>query len=1037
MAGYTSTPRQYGEYIQPYNIDMIAKGLSYKETRHEAADNQLRERINQIGSLDILKDEDKSYLLSRLTSMVGDVNNVGALDLSDAGIVKNLDSHIQNSIDDNVLNAFQSTKQIRAFQESLQEIQKNNKELFNPLNVAYAMRPVQKYLQSGKVGENISDYGSLIYTPYTDIEGEISKQMDDYVKNMKDGKIKIVSEDGKSVYEKDVRGMDLSEIKNLVGSMVSSKYEQQATINAWQRYGRYSQEGLLRYKSDVADYINVKKNDYNTAITNLELQSTSVKDKGQDHSSIDAQIKNLKLEMDGLDSQAANMLRNPEAAGGLLEREGIVTRLTTRYNPLLKKLDDSFVGKNEVYYAEMENQFKQLDSEIKLEKLELDRQKNAREAEEFRLKASGQWRGGSGSSDGSSGNGGSNDKFNGIGVGTLETDVAQERDWEQETIDFISEKNKTVQDMTKQTYDYVVRESQAGNASATALLKDYNLKRKGKHSGAIFRQVYNAQASNLGLNLVEDSNGNQLFTMGDLSAEVEEYNTVASRYKSTKDNVLGSMYNSKVNESDFYKNIADEDSLMVATPTGLVNLKQLVIQRGVMDSNGNKIKNITDDAMINNTIKANLILGKMSPVGGSSGSLQQSFQRAVSSKDAYDLGTIYKENIQTLIKDGKVDMRELQRKAPRTYQALVNYETVSPNGDGLIASSDSFVGRFLSPNRRLLQDSVFRNISNEGMLSNDTLKEKYNQDLMAGLQGVGVDNAIVMTNPKNADFQRFAQQIAAFGRPGDNASQQLLDNITTDSIKEIKYRVRQENGEMRVQFKIEVPKQGITTHEVFLNVNDLQRNAPEFMSGLTFQQDSFYYSRKGMGKKAVKTSADGISFVNPNANFVYNSKLQTNLQNEFGSLPFYEAIVSGINKDDTRRFLSNQFKYQGNQVLYKDIISNTSLNAQQKQEAIKAQERNYLSVVDNILANASNYIMDAKFINDNQYALELKDKSGRTIAGMVQNGDNLKPLKKLFDNYESSAFTMFVSGLIEQEKLNIANGASDFSTSFKTLTGLK
>lgn len=107
MAGYTSTPRQYGEYLQPYNIDMLAKGLSYKENRYEAADAQLRERINQIGSLDIIKDQDKSYLLSRLTAMVGDVNNLGELDLSDAGIVKNLDSHIESSIDDNVLNAFQ------------------------------------------------------------------------------------------------------------------------------------------------------------------------------------------------------------------------------------------------------------------------------------------------------------------------------------------------------------------------------------------------------------------------------------------------------------------------------------------------------------------------------------------------------------------------------------------------------------------------------------------------------------------------------------------------------------------------------------------------------------------------------------------------------------------------------------------------------------------------------------------------------------------------------------------------------------------
>ena len=55
MAGYTSTPRQYGEYIQPYNIDLIAKALSYKQNKYDAADAQIREKINQIGSLDIIK----------------------------------------------------------------------------------------------------------------------------------------------------------------------------------------------------------------------------------------------------------------------------------------------------------------------------------------------------------------------------------------------------------------------------------------------------------------------------------------------------------------------------------------------------------------------------------------------------------------------------------------------------------------------------------------------------------------------------------------------------------------------------------------------------------------------------------------------------------------------------------------------------------------------------------------------------------------------------------------------------------------------
>lgn len=1040
MAGYTSTARQYGEYLQPFNIDLIAKGLSYKDTRYEAADAQIRQKINEIGALDIIKDEDKSYLLSRLNTMVGNVNNVGALDLSDAGIVKNLDNHIAQSVDDKVLNAYQSTKQIRAFQENIQEIQKKQKEIFNPLNVAYAMQPVQKYLASDKVGENVSDFGALIYTPYTDIEGEIGKEMDSYVKNMKDGKIKRVSEDGRSVYEVDVRGMDPYEIKNLIGSMVSSKYNQQAAINSWARYDRYSPEGVRKYQADVDRFVNVKKNDYDATITKLELDANSVKDKGQDPSSLENQIKNLRLERDSLSARREAMLQDPQSNGASIEREGIITNLTTRFSPLLAALPDSFVGKNEVYYAEQEHQFDQLKYEIDLQKLELDKEKNKRENEEFRLKASGQWRGGKGGSDGSDGNGGSSTKYDGIGIGTLPTEVASKRDWERETIDLISEKDSVVQSMTKQTFDYVNRLAKSGNSGANALLKDYNLKRKGKHSGALFRQVYNAQASNLGLNLVEDANGNQLFTVGDLSAEVEEYNTVAEKYKTTKDSILGNIFNNKVNGKEFYKNIADEKDLMVSTPNGLVNLKNLAVQRGVMDANGNKLKNITDDPMINNTIKANLILGniKMSSEGNrvsGTGDLRDSPSRIISKRDAQELGSIYRENVRDLVSpEGVVSMSVLAKRAPNTYRAIVNYE--KPSSALSLGNYNSGVSKYFGSNNRLIQDSVFRSISKEGLLDNKVVREKYMQDLEANLQGVGVDNAIVMSNPKDTNYQKFAQQISAFGRPGDNTSQDLLESLSPDDIKEIKYRIRENNGEMRVQFKAKIGKE-VSSHEVFLNLKDLQRNAPEFMGALDFQEKNFYYSRKGIGNKAVSSSSDGISFVNPNADFVYNSKLQTNLQNEFGGLPFYEAVVSGINKDDTRRYLHNQFKYEnGNTAFYKDILTNSSLNSQQKQEAIKQKQQQFLGVVDNMINNAKNYVLDAKFINDNQYALQLKDKSGRSIAGIVQNGDNLKPLKKLFDNYESSAYTMFVTGLIEQEKSNMAQGASDFSSSFKKLTGL-
>ena len=1037
MAGYTSTERKYGEYIQPYNIDLIAKSLSYKEGKYEEADAEIRKDINDIGSLDILKPQDKSYLLSRLTSMVGNVNNVGTLDLADSGVVKNLDNYISQSIDDKVMNAYHSTKQIRSFNARMRDIEKNQKEIYNVRNEDFAMNPVRAYMASDKVGDELSNYGSLVYTPYKDIEGETNAQMMDIVKNMKDGKIRVTSPDGKSVYERDVRGMTDPEIRELVGTVVSSKYSEQAAIDSWARYDRYSPQGIAKYKQDVDNFINFKSAEIDERNVYLNQQLHSMRDDGKDISGISNMILRNNLSKEELVKNRTSYQNNPMGFGGQLEREIIVSNLTSRYQPMLKKLDDSFVGKNEVYYADIENQFKEFDKNMNIARLELDRSKNDREQQEFELKKAGLWNESSKTknADGTTGTvkedaDGTGTK-SGISVGALVTDVPEKSTWENETVKVITEKNQKVQDMTKQTYDYIVRLAKSGDKRALALVSEYDLKRNGKHNGSLFRQIYSSKASSLGLQLIEDKDGNQIFTMADLTSEVEAFNTVSKNYKDVKDEFLTTTFNTKVNDASFYKNIANESDMMVATPNGLVSLKKLAIQRGVMDANGNKLKNITDDPMIANTIKANVILGSVKKYT-SFGDPKKDTRIYLSASEMDELGRIYGENLNGLTEkatlynqEGALSLSTLKQKAPNTYNAIMKHGEAYKHNMG--------------SNKRLIQDSVFRALGNKELLSEKIVRSGYEQALASKLAGVGINNGLVLTNPKNEAFQKLAQQITGFGRPGAGTVQQLLNGLTVDKIKEISFPVKQANGELKVSFKVDHgAKVGVVKHEAFLSVEDLNRNAPGFMANLDFSKEEFYYSRKGMGNKKVSTTTNGIAFVNPTADFIQTSKMATAVQREFGNLPFYGAVVAGLHKDDTRRFLYSQFSYENNKILYKDVMTDPSIKTQEERKlAIKEKELMFLDVVDNMINNSTNYVLDASFINDDHYALQLKDKSGNAVAGLVQQGTNIKPLKKLFDNYESSAYTVFLSSMIEQEKNNLIQGAYEFSTPFKKLTGLK
>ena len=1043
MAGYTSTPRQYGEYIQPYNIDLIAKALTYKQNKYDAADAQIRQQINQIGSMDLLKSEDKGYLLSRLSSMLGDINNVGALDLSDSGIVRNLDNHISQSIDDKVLNAYQSTKQIRAFQQSIQELQKKNPELYNVANVAFAMQPVDAYMRSGKVGENISDYGSLTYTPYVDIQGEVNKQMETYVKNMKDGIIKMPNpDDPRMIIEVDTNGMNDNQIRQLVGSMISSKYQDQARINAWQRYGRYSPEGMASYKNDVNSYIGYKKEEYDGEIVRLETELNSIKDKGQNTSDLRTKVENLKSEKGKLDDFGLQMLQNPNAYGGILEKEGLVGNIARLYKPFLMPTPNSYAGVNEGYYKEKELEYKQITYNLEVEKhnlqvqkLELDRDKNRREEEEFRLKASGQWRGGGSDSGSGSKSGADSEKFDGISVGTMEV-APPNKDWVAEKNNILTQKNQEVQDKTKSAFEYVTRLANSNgemSEQAKTILKDYDLQRKGKHNGHLFRQILFSKGKNLGLNFIEDAQGRQIFNISELSSAVDEFIDLNKRFEDIKKQNVN--VGSVMDTEDYVKQIQSED-IVIATPKGNSKLTTYLRDNGYIKDGKWTGKKLSENAFLRNTMVANVLLGEVlstktkteSSGYGGLGTSSAYVVAGFTDSDIKQLSQIYKEDL-SFLKNMKVDEiknSNFQSKAPNFYNALKNYQRIN---------SRTFY------DTRMGKDSTLSNITERRILENNkTAREKYNQDIMMTLQGVGVDNAITMTNPKDVNFQKFAAQITSFGRGVDGgiSTETLRQSILPTQIGQITYRVRSANDEIEVRFKVDGGKDGVKEHSAKLSISDLKRNAPDFMNNLDFQEQNFYYSQKGMGNKKIATSSDGISFVSPTAGFIYSSKVQQNLQKEYGQLPFYDAVVTGVHKDSSKRYLKELFKFgDSNKVWYGNIINNNLLTPEEKNKALQQQQQIYFDAVDRMVDNSSNYVLDASFINEGSYALQLKDKQGRTVAGKVQYGDNLKPIKSLFDNYESSAYNMFLASIIEDERSNMAYNTTGFTEQFKKLTGLQ
>lgn len=85
MASAYSILRNYGDYIQPFDFNLIQKGLEYKQQKYDANSAMVQEQINQFANIELAKDEDKAYLNERLNTLVDQVNEYGSIDLSSNG----------------------------------------------------------------------------------------------------------------------------------------------------------------------------------------------------------------------------------------------------------------------------------------------------------------------------------------------------------------------------------------------------------------------------------------------------------------------------------------------------------------------------------------------------------------------------------------------------------------------------------------------------------------------------------------------------------------------------------------------------------------------------------------------------------------------------------------------------------------------------------------------------------------------------------------------------------------------------------------
>jgi len=155
MASAYGIAREYNRFVPPMDLSLFAQAMQVKQGKYEKNYNDLANKLDLLKNIDIIKSEDKDYLVNRTNKIVDEINRIGndiGIDFSSGNEFAQLNSYIGTAIDSNVINAIQSTQKYRVFNEQVNQLKEKHPDKYSAVNEAYALRPFVSYLNDGKVG---------------------------------------------------------------------------------------------------------------------------------------------------------------------------------------------------------------------------------------------------------------------------------------------------------------------------------------------------------------------------------------------------------------------------------------------------------------------------------------------------------------------------------------------------------------------------------------------------------------------------------------------------------------------------------------------------------------------------------------------------------------------------------------------------------------------------------------------------------------------------------------------------------------------
>lgn len=288
---YVSQAIKSNPYILPFDQNLMAKVLQFKETNFIQNAQKIQQGINSLSSLQMKDEAGQQYLSGKINALVNKTNDFGAVDLGDANISNQID-HLVNTVpqDDVILTQVSGMKQAQNMMAEYEKFRTDPKMKGNYSDANYNWS-MEKFNNWRNDKDATSAYtGPSTATPFFDL----NKFYHDNLKNVKAQYVEQITPGGTFYFDKQSKTLITEgELQQIVNDLTLSdpRASQQSQINAWFTAKGKTPEMIVGSLNEQADY-NLASN--NETINYLKDQIQKNPNDTELKANYTGQIKNLE-----------------------------------------------------------------------------------------------------------------------------------------------------------------------------------------------------------------------------------------------------------------------------------------------------------------------------------------------------------------------------------------------------------------------------------------------------------------------------------------------------------------------------------------------------------------------------------------------------------------------------------------------------------------------------------------------------------------------------------------------------------------------